>query len=592
MPATATASISLSAPIRIPAETFPLGAAAGDLNGDGRADAVSLEANSTRAAVRLALGSGSFAAPLFVTTVLYPDTVALYDMNGDGRLDLITSSALMGALSISLGNGDGTFGEPIMSPVPGGGGRFVAGDFNGDGKLDLAMNQLFPQSIAILEGNGDGHVTLTQAYAIGNNSFAVTAGDLNNDGTLDLAVGTYDGPVVILRGNGDGTFVEAGRFTTPGQVRGIVAADINSDGRLDLVTAYASASTNMAASVFLGTGGGSFGAAHDLWGDGVVFQAFDLAVADLDRDGKPDIVLAGPGAGVFRGNGDGTFAFPQPIGNTNFDRIALGDFNGDGQTDVMLTAYVTNELWFVLSTGDTTPPILNVPADIAGVEATGSGGAVVTFSVSAHDDTDPSPSLTCTPASGSTFPLGSTTVTCTATDAAGNRATATFVVHVRDTTPPVLTVPGDLAVDATSPAGADVGFGATATDAVDPAPVVTCTPGPGIFAIGDTKVTCTATDSSGNAANASFTVHVRGAGEQITALMKYVDDGGIGPGTSLHDKLAEALSQFAAGQLADACSTLRAFVSQVRALPSNQLSEGQSSYLIGSAARIRTVIGC
>ena len=64
------------------------------------------------------------------------------------------------------------------------------------------------------------------------------------------------------------------------------------------------------------------------------------------------------------------------------------------------------------------------------VDATGPDGAIVTYTVTATDDTDPSPSVVCMPPSGSLFAIGDTTVECTATDASNNQATASFVVHV------------------------------------------------------------------------------------------------------------------------------------------------------------------
>ena len=72
------------------------------------------------------------------------------------------------------------------------------------------------------------------------------------------------------------------------------------------------------------------------------------------------------------------------------------------------------------------------------VEATGPGGALVTFAVSAHDALDPSPVVACAPASGTWFPLGRTVVACTATDRAGNVDRGSFAIVVRDTTPPVM----------------------------------------------------------------------------------------------------------------------------------------------------------
>jgi hypothetical protein len=94
--------------------------------------------------------------------------------------------------------------------------------------------------------------------------------------------------------------------------------------------------------------------------------------------------------------------------------------------------------FFAVTVEDTTAPTLTLPADKT-VPASGPNGAEVSFTATANDIVDGSITPTCTPASGSTFPLGDTTVTCTATDAAGNTATSTFKVTVSDATPPVIT---------------------------------------------------------------------------------------------------------------------------------------------------------
>ena len=87
---------------------------------------------------------------------------------------------------------------------------------------------------------------------------------------------------------------------------------------------------------------------------------------------------------------------------------------------------------------DTTAPDVTVPADIT-KEATTAAGAAVSFSASANDDVDgPITPVTCSPASGSTFPLGTTEVTCSATDNAGNTGLAYFDVTVEDTTDPAI----------------------------------------------------------------------------------------------------------------------------------------------------------
>src|SRR6185295_12101575 len=118
---------------------------------------------------------------------------------------------------------------------------------------------------------------------------------------------------------------------------------------------------------------------------------------------------------------------------------------------------------FTVTVTDTTGPAVTVPAN-ATVEATSAAGAVYSFTALATDVLDGAMATTCTPASGATFPFGPTTVSCTATDAHGNHGSASFTVTVTDTTGPVVTVPANATVEATSAAGALYTFTATATD--------------------------------------------------------------------------------------------------------------------------------
>ena len=171
------------------------------------------------------------------------------------------------------------------------------------------------------------------------------------------------------------------------------------------------------------------------------------------------------------------------------------------------TANVT--VTFTVTVNDTIPPVLTLPAPGA-TEATSPAGAVVSYTATATDNTDGPVTATCAPPSGSTFGLGTTTVTCSAHDNAGNTSTASFTVTVRDTTAPVLTVPANITgIEATGPTGAIVTYTATATDIADATPSVTCAPASGsTFAIGTTTVSCTATDHSNNSTTQAFTVTV------------------------------------------------------------------------------------
>jgi hypothetical protein len=162
---------------------------------------------------------------------------------------------------------------------------------------------------------------------------------------------------------------------------------------------------------------------------------------------------------------------------------------------------------------DATAPVITAPGNQS-AEATGPGGAAVMFTVSAQDNVDSAVAAIATPASGSLFPLGLTTVNVEATDEAGNTSQKSFTVEVVDTTAPTFNNDGqitDMLVEATGPAGAAVSFNTpTATDIVDQSVQVTSSHASGsTFPIGETVVTFTAEDDFGNKAYRTFKVKVQ-----------------------------------------------------------------------------------
>jgi hypothetical protein len=162
------------------------------------------------------------------------------------------------------------------------------------------------------------------------------------------------------------------------------------------------------------------------------------------------------------------------------------------------------------------------------------------------------------------------------------------VCTVADTTPPVLTVPAKLVVDATSPAGAVVTYAVSAVDDVGVAPVVTCAPASGTtFAIGATTVTCTAADAAGNvSAPAAFTVTVRGAVEQVQTALTTSFNG-------LAAKQRAILADLGAGRVAAACNVLGAYANQVDALAATgRIAPADADALRAAVARIRAVLAC
>jgi len=166
---------------------------------------------------------------------------------------------------------------------------------------------------------------------------------------------------------------------------------------------------------------------------------------------------------------------------------------------------------FTISPAPQPPRWTVVPDDITR-EATGPDGATASWPplMALDDDGRALAPVSCSHASGATFRLGTTTVTCIARDAAGSESSASFHVIVQDTTAPVVASRPDIQREATGPAGATVSWGpVTASDLVDGAIPPTCSRAPGMFAVGTHTVTCSATDEHGNAGSASFRVTVR-----------------------------------------------------------------------------------
>ncbi len=159
---------------------------------------------------------------------------------------------------------------------------------------------------------------------------------------------------------------------------------------------------------------------------------------------------------------------------------------------------------------DTVPPTIECPPDRA-ILACSPTGRVVNFPTPGSDDNgDASPTVTCVPPSGSVFPLGTTTVTCTAIDACGNRTQCTFRIALSlDSQPPTITCPSNIVVQTCDSQGASVDWPTVqASDNAGTGLQVSCTPGYGMFPIGKTTVTCQATDPCGNRSTCSFTVTV------------------------------------------------------------------------------------
>ena len=204
------------------------------------------------------------------------------------------------------------------------------------------------------------------------------------------------------------------------------------------------------------------------------------------------------------GAGCGTVSCNPPSGST-FPK---------GSTTVTCSATAGSSCTFTVTVNDTQPPTITCPANVTTPTDPGQCTAVVTFPNPTVNDNCPGVgSPVCAPPSGSTFPLGTTTVTCTVSDASGNPASCSFTVTVT----PRITCPGDInvATAASCPiqTSAPVSFTVTASNC--PGVTVVCRNQDGVvvtsgqpFPAGTTTVTCTATDAFGDTASCSFNVNV------------------------------------------------------------------------------------
>jgi len=349
----ATVAQGQSGYLRYSTGVTPKGVAAADLNGDGKPDLAITNAGSNSLTILLNDGRGGFTAlpPLVLGDInsalakLAPAVILAADLNGDRKIDLVVLSETSVVLSPTsgsvgvvalLGNGDGTFQAPI--PVPGCANVAAQiADVDGDGIPDLVGTCLvggFPiptgAAVQIMPGNGDGTFRSGSYFFLGFTPWAVAAiGDFNADGKPDVAI-AVGGALTVLLNDGMGGFNAVVNNNEPWNFSpGIAVGDFNGDGVPDVAVTGQSFSNGAdgTVTVLLGKGDGTFKTGSILTTVGFG----QIAAADLNGDGKLDLVEAASSVVFFAGVGDGTFERGLAFGGSGSSNyLALADFTGSG----------------------------------------------------------------------------------------------------------------------------------------------------------------------------------------------------------------------------------------------------------------------
>jgi len=289
------------------------------------------------------------AAPLSSHTGVGPHG----DFNGDGREDFLAPSYNSSTGSyeetLYLSTADGTYDAPKVLP------DFVTaiGDFNNDGKLDFVSSGL-----AVYLGNGDGTFQSPKVIQPSTSIQTILAVDLNHDNKTDLVF--LRNGLELWMSNGNGTFTKGQTITTSiGPVANqlpnyAVTGDFDGDGKPDIALIYGSVNQNSnlvntasTVQVWYGDGAGHVGSTPSYIAD--PNKNFDGPpyVADLNNDGRSDIIFPASGAtpevtAIYFGNSNRTLSYKQIGSGECVGFFTAADFNGDGLNDIAYNAAPCN----------------------------------------------------------------------------------------------------------------------------------------------------------------------------------------------------------------------------------------------------------
>ena len=273
--------------------------------------------------------AAAFASPLSSAAGTSVSNVVLADMNLDGRLDVVTTNPSDNVVSVLLGLGNGRFAAPLDAPAGVPEGPLAVGDVDRDGKPDVVLAS--DGGISVMFGTGTGGFRSLGVITSSPSRNMVRLADFDRDGYLDVMTGRH-----VKFGNGNtfpGTAITIDTAST--QPTDAAIADLNADGYPDLIIANQFAAT---VSVNLNTTNRGFYARFD-YGTGMTPGT--VSVGDVNSDGRLDVAIGDLlTLRVFPGSGTGTLLPPfvinqQPLSVGTPRHVVLADANGDGRLDIV-----------------------------------------------------------------------------------------------------------------------------------------------------------------------------------------------------------------------------------------------------------------
>lgn len=268
--------------------------------------------------------------------------IASGDFNRDGHQDLAISSEKDAKVAIFLGSDRRQFTRIGQYGAGANPSDIIAADLNADGKLDLLIANHETHYLSLLLGKGNGEFAPAKGSPLTINvsphPHIVRVTDMDGDNQVDILVDNRDAlGLLLLKGRGDGSFITPGKVINTGgdPYLGFALGDINADGVVDIASPNANH-----VSIVLGTG-----TANQPFADPVKLPMktpFAVELADINGDGKLDLIVASRSGGitVVDGQGNGNFDLQHKVEFAlapGAKRIAVGDINGDGISDALIS---------------------------------------------------------------------------------------------------------------------------------------------------------------------------------------------------------------------------------------------------------------